>query len=105
MKDLRYFTGSIWVTIVGLLIAAGLGLRLHGTVEGALATVFTAATLAVLEVSLSFDNAVVNASVMKDMTPLWRRRFLTWGMAVAVFGMRFLFPLAVVSIVAGIGPF
>ena len=60
--------------------------------------------LAVLEVSLSFDNAVVNASVMEEMSPLWRRRFLTWGMAVAVFGMRFVFPLVVVSVVAGIGP-
>jgi hypothetical protein len=41
---------------------------------------------------------------MKDMTPIWRHRFLTWGMAIAVFGMRFVFPLAVVSVVAGIGP-
>ena len=79
---------------MGLLLAAALGLRLH---RGA-------AVLAVLEVSLSFDNAVVNASVMQDMTPLWRGRFLTWGMAIAVFGMRFVFPLAVVSVVAGIGP-
>jgi hypothetical protein len=60
--------------------------------------------LAVLEVSLSFDNAVVNASVMKDMNDVWRHRFLTWGMAVAVFGMRFVFPLVVVSVVAKIGP-
>jgi hypothetical protein len=42
---------------------------------------------------------------MQDMTALWRHRFLTWGMAFAVFGMRFVFPLVVVSVVAGIGPF
>jgi hypothetical protein len=105
MKNLHYFTGSIWVTVVGLLLAAGLGWYLHHTPAGVATTVFIASMLAVLEVSLSFDNAVVNASVMQDMTAVWRHRFLTWGMAFAVFGMRFVFPLAVVSVVAGISPF
>lgn len=104
MKNVRYFTGSIWVTAVGLVLAAGLGWYLHHTPAGVATTVFIAAMLAVLEVSLSFDNAVVNASVMADMSATWRHRFLTWGMAFAVFGMRFVFPLAVVSVVAGIGP-
>jgi hypothetical protein len=105
MRNLRYFTGSIWVTAAGLLVAVGLGWHLHHSVAGVAATVFIASMLAVLEVSLSFDNAVVNASVMQDMSDVWRHRFLTWGMAVAVFGMRFVFPLVVVSVVAGIGPF
>ncbi len=105
MKNLHYFTGSIWVTVVGLVLAAGLGWYLHHTPAGVATTVFIAGLLAVLEISLSFDNAVVNASVMGDMTATWRHRFLTWGMAFAVFGMRFVFPLAVVSVVAGIGPF
>jgi hypothetical protein len=104
-KNLRYFTGSIWVTVAGLVLAAALGWYLHGTPAGVATTVFIAGMLAVLEVSLSFDNAVVNASVMGDMSAVWRHRFLTWGMAVAVFGMRFVFPLVVVSVVAGIGPF
>lgn len=60
--------------------------------------------LGVLETSLSFDNAVVNASVLKNWGPLWRHRFLTWGMPIAVFGMRLVFPLLIVGIVAGIGP-
>ncbi len=102
--NLHFFKGSIWVTAVGLLLAAGLGWQIHGTAAGVAGTVFIASMLAVLEVSLSFDNAVVNASVMEEMTPIWRHRFLTWGMAVAVFGMRFVFPLLVVSVVAGIGP-
>jgi hypothetical protein len=101
---LRYFKGSAWVTAVGLALAAALGFHAHGTARGAGLSVFLAAMLGVLEVSLSFDNAVVNASVMEDMAPVWRRRFLTWGMAIAVFGMRFAFPLLVVSVVAGIGP-
>lgn len=101
----RYFKGSLVVTAVGLLLAAAVGLYYEGTAAGILNTVFLVAVLGVLEVSLSFDNAVVNATVLKDMTPLWRRRFLTWGMAIAVFGMRFVFPLVVVSLVARIGPF
>jgi hypothetical protein len=62
------------------------------------------AVLGVLEVSLSFDNAVVNATVLKDMSPIWRRRFLTWGIAFAVFGMRIIFPLAIVAVAAQVGP-
>ncbi|HEY2899421.1 MAG TPA: DUF475 domain-containing protein [Polyangia bacterium] len=101
---LRYFKGSIVVTAVGLLLGAAVGFYYHRTFAGAARTVFLVAVLSVLEVSLSFDNAVVNATVLKHTSPLWRRRFLTWGMAIAVFGMRFVFPLVVVSIVARIGP-
>jgi hypothetical protein len=60
--------------------------------------------LAVLEVSLSFDNAVVNAAILKEMDEVWQRRFLLWGIAFAVFGMRIVFPLAIVAIAAGLGP-
>ncbi len=56
-----------------------------------------AAILAVMEVSLSFDNAVVNASVLKEWNHYWRTLFLTVGMLVAVFGMRLVFPLAIVA--------
>lgn len=101
---LAYFRGSLLVTALGLALAAAVGFHLHGTAAGAAGTVFVAGLLAILEVSLSFDNAVVNASVMQEMAPVWRRRFLTWGMAVAVFGMRFVFPLVVVSAVARVGP-
>lgn len=57
-----------------------------------------------MEVSLSFDNAVVNANRLETMNALWRRRFLTWGILIAVFGMRINFPLAIVSIAATISP-
>ena len=59
--------------------------------------------LAVLEVSLSFDNAVVNAGVLKDMSAFWRQAFLTVGILIAVFGMRLVFPIVIVSISGGIG--
>src|SRR3546814_15384128 len=38
------------------------------------------------------------------MDEVWQRRFLTWGIAFAVFGMRVVFPLAIVAIAAGLGP-
>lgn len=65
--------------------------------------VFIALVLGVLEVSLSFDNAVVNASVLKRMDERWQHYFLTWGILVAVFGMRLLFPIVIVSAATGIG--
>jgi hypothetical protein len=103
-QTIGYFTGSFWFTIVCLALGGLLGWYIHGTIAGVLTTVFIVALLGVLETSLSFDNAVVNATVMRDMAPIWRHRFLTWGMAIAVFGMRFVFPVLVVSVVAKIGP-
>ncbi len=70
---------------------------------GGLTAVFIVAVLGVLEVSLSFDNAVVNASILKRMDERWQQYFLTWGILIAVFGMRLLFPIAIVSAVTGIG--
>ncbi|MFD7508061.1 DUF475 domain-containing protein [Streptomyces sp. NPDC059853] len=62
------------------------------------------AILSVLEISLSFDNAVVNAGVLKKMNAFWQRIFLTIGILIAVFGMRLVFPVAIVSVTAGVGP-
>lgn len=62
-----------------------------------------AALLAVMEVSLSFDNAVVNAAVLRGMPPRWQRIFLTWGILIAVFGMRLVFPVLIVALATGLG--
>lgn len=70
---------------------------------GGIMGVFIAVILGVLEVSLSFDNAVVNASVLKRMDERWQQYFLTWGILVAVFGMRLLFPIVIVAAATGIG--
>lgn len=67
-----------------------------------IAGVMIALILGVLEVSLSFDNAVVNASILKRMDERWQRYFLTWGILVAVFGMRLIFPIAIVVFATGI---
>lgn len=60
--------------------------------------------LSILEVTLSFDNAVVNARILKKMSPLWQRRFLTWGILLAVFGTRFLLPILIVSAAVWVSP-
>ena len=101
---LRFYKGSILFTVICLAIAAWYGWYLSGTVSGTLSLLWIVVVLSILEVSLSFDNAVVNASVLEDMDAVWQRRFLTWGMVIAVFGMRIIFPLAIVAIAAGLGP-
>lgn len=70
---------------------------------GGMMGAFIAAILGILEVSLSFDNAVVNASILKRMDERWQQYFLTWGILIAVFGMRLLFPIAIVATATGIG--
>lgn len=101
---LKFFKTSIIVFIIGLMLAAFVGWEYQHSIQGALQALFLAFVLSILEVSISFDNAVVNATVLKRMTPEWQHRFITWGMLIAVFGMRIIFPLIVVSIAASISP-
>lgn len=101
---LHYFRWAFIVTAVGLLLGGVLGWVNTGTVGGTATIFFICLVLAVLEISLSFDNAIVNANKLKEMTPVWQHRFLTWGIIIAVFGMRIVFPLAIVAIAASIGP-
>ena len=101
---LGYFRWAFVVTGLGLLLGLVLGWQTTGTLSGTATVFFIVAVLAVLEISLSFDNAIVNANKLKDMTPEWQRRFLTWGILIAVFGMRIVFPLLIVVIAAKIGP-
>lgn len=63
---------------------------------------FLCIVLGILEVSLSFDNAVLNATILRKMSPFWQKMFLTIGIIIAVFGMRLVFPLLIVSVAANI---
>ncbi|WP_298306164.1 DUF475 domain-containing protein [uncultured Erythrobacter sp.] len=101
---LKHFWGSLLFTAICMALGGWYGWALHGTVEGTLSILWICAVLAVLEVSLSFDNAAVNASILKDMDPVWQQRFLTWGIAIAVFGMRIVFPIVIVMVAASLGP-
>lgn len=99
-----YFSWSITLSIAALLLGGLVGWSKTGSLNGALSTFTICLLLACLELSLSFDNAVVNATKLRDMDPIWRRRFLTWGIIIAVFGMRIVFPIAIVVVAAGVGP-
>lgn len=101
---MKYFKGSLIITFLGLALVCGVVWFQTQSVEKLVQALLTTSLLAVLEISLSFDNAVVNATVMKTMSEVWKKRFLTWGMLIAVFGMRLIFPLVIVSIMASIGP-
>ncbi|HST47589.1 DUF475 domain-containing protein [Jatrophihabitans sp.] len=92
---LRTFGGSFGVTAVGLLLAF-----LYGGNTG----LVVAAILIVLEISVSFDNAVVNATVLGELSAFWQKLFLTLGVLIAVFGMRLAFPLIIVGITAHLSP-
>ncbi|WP_413871759.1 DUF475 domain-containing protein [Albidovulum sp.] len=100
----HYFRWAFLVTAVGLGLAFWLGWGYDHRLAGAVSFLLIGAVLAVLEISLSFDNAIVNANKLKEMTPVWQHRFLTWGILIAVFGMRIVFPLLIVVVAAGIGP-
>ena len=101
---MSYFIAAFAVTAIGLGLGVWLGFATEHTTAGALKVFFIVTVLAVLEISLSFDNAIVNANKLKDMTPKWQHRFLTWGIIIAVFGMRIVFPLLIVVIAAQVGP-
>ncbi|PXX79877.1 DUF475 domain-containing protein [Rivihabitans pingtungensis] len=96
---MRHFTFSFIFTAIALALVGAWGFHLGG-MPTALTAMTLAAVLAAMEVSLSFDNAVVNAGVLKTMNHFWRIMFLTVGILVAVFGMRLLFPIMIVSVAA-----
>lgn len=97
---LKYFKGSIFITIIGIILAYLWGEHSHA--GSGFLCLFIVAFLSILEVTLSFDNAVINAMKLEKMNDTWRHRFLTWGIAIAVFGMRFLFPILVVAAFSGL---
>ena len=95
MSAFRIFGISLAVTTVALVA---------GYAHGGVTALFLLVVLAVLEVSLSFDNAIINAAVLQQMSVFWQRMFLTIGILIAVFGMRFVFPLVIVWGTAGLDP-
>ncbi|ARE18210.2 DUF475 domain-containing protein [Lactococcus cremoris] len=92
---MKIFRGSIIVSLIALIIAF-----IYGGWNG----LFITLILAVLEISLSMDNAIVNARILERMSPAWQKTFLTLGVLIAVVGMRLVFPLLIVGVSAQIDP-
>lgn len=91
----KTFRWSFIITIASLIAAY---------VYGSWTALFLCIILGLLEVSLSFDNAVLNATILRRMSHFWQQIFLTIGIFIAVFGMRLIFPLLIVGIAANINP-
>jgi hypothetical protein len=83
----RYFSFPALVTIASV-IAVGFGLGPNAAI--------TTLVLIAIEIAFSFDNAIVNATVLERLSPMWRRLFLTLGVIIAIIGMRVLFPVLIV---------
>lgn len=99
---MRHFLFDIIFTFVCLVIAAWWGYS-HGGISEMFLALGITAILAIMEISLSFDNAVVNASILKGWNDFWKKIFLTVGILIAVFGMRLIFPIAIVAVTANLG--
>ncbi len=95
MKEkIRYFGISMAVTLAAFFGSLfGLGF------EAALIM----SVLILVEVTFSFENAVINAKVLRTLSPLWQTVFLTVGIFIAIFGMRVVFPILIVVLTAGLG--
>ncbi|MCP1558562.1 UNVERIFIED_ORG: hypothetical protein M2438_002647 [Methylobacterium sp. SuP10 SLI 274] len=91
LKYFRYAIGLSALMFVALAFA-----------EGGVALLPLAMVLAIMELAVSFDNAIVNAKVMERMSPFWRQAFITVGIFIAVFGMRFYLPIQIVSWLGGL---
>lgn len=81
------------IVSIALIIFAGIETGLKG--------LLIVMMLVALEVSLSFDNAIVNARILKRMSDFWQKLFLTVGILIAVFGVRIILPVFLVSIAIG----
>lgn len=94
MKEkLRYFGFSLAVTtaaLVGALFGMGWSAFLVMIV------------LILVEVTFSFENAVINAKVLRVLSPLWQKLFLTVGILIAIFGMRVVFPILIVVVTSSL---
>ncbi len=101
---MRHFRWPFIMTIAGMVAIFWLGWSYSQSFGAAFAFLVIGVVLIILEISLSFDNAIVNANKLRTMSPVWQKRFLTWGILIAVFGMRIVFPLVVVAVAARIGP-
>jgi uncharacterized protein len=90
----RYFIFPVVLTVIAVAATA---------VVGGPEPALIVALLCVLEISISFDNAIVNATVLQTMSEFWQKIFLTVGILIAVFGMRLIFPIVIVAAASGLG--
>ncbi len=89
--SIRQFSFSIVATLavlVAVLVGLGWG------------AVLTTLILIAIEITFSFDNAIINAKTLALLSPFWQKLFLTVGIVIAIFGMRIIFPVVIVMVTA-----
>lgn len=90
----RIFWFSVLATAAALIYAAfGLGASAF----------FVTLVLIAVEITFSFENAIINAKILAKMSKFWQNIFLSIGIIIAIFGMRVVFPILLVVITAGLG--
>jgi uncharacterized protein len=101
---LKYYKTSAIFFVIAVVLGGLIGWLTGNTISAVVTAGFTVAMLSVLETSLSFDNAVLNATVLKNMSDSSRRWFMTWGVIFAVLGMRLITPVLIVSAIDVVTP-
>lgn len=101
---LKYYKIPSFTLVLSLIIGAWVGYVEGGSTQAALSAFLSVLILCVLEISLSFDNAVLNAKKLEGMEQKWRDWFVKWGMLIAVFGMRLVLPILIVSVLGHMTP-
>lgn len=90
----RIFWFSVLATVAALVYAAfGLGASAF----------FVTLVLIAVEITFSFENAIINAKILAKMSKFWQNIFLSVGIIIAIFGMRVVFPILLVVVTAGLG--
>lgn len=92
---LKTFRLSFVVTVAALIFAF-----FYGSWEAVLVT----GILIAVECFVSLDNAIINSKLLSSLSDFWVRMFLGVGILVAVFGVRFLLPVILVSATTGLNP-
>lgn len=91
-STIRMFLPSLIISIiVGLYIGLG----------ASLADLWIFLILVILEITFSFENAVINSKVLERMSAFWQQLFLTVGILFAVFIIRFVLPIILVAVSSG----
>lgn len=87
--------------IYGFAVVTSLIVIITAAIKGGPGAVIPILMLAVIEITFSFENAVINSEVLSKMSRLWQTLFLTVGIAIAVFGVRLVLPIVMVSVTSG----
>lgn len=91
--------------IFGISALLTLALGVVVALVGGIGALWLYAVLVLLEITFSFDNAVVNSRILVKLNPWWQTLFLTVGIFIAVFVVRFLLPVVIVVLSAGLNFF